>query len=63
MAREIYGAIIKAAKKGAGLRLTAAEVRELASDSAIETVAANRQDGIEGDDRVMPGFSSTPIPK
>jgi hypothetical protein len=39
--RRVYVAIMKAADKGVGLRLTADEVSTLSFDSAIATAASN----------------------
>lgn len=44
MSRDIYIAIMVADAKGVGLRLTADEVGELASDEAIRTAALNGLD-------------------
>ncbi|MEH2508651.1 hypothetical protein V1291_000005 [Nitrobacteraceae bacterium AZCC 1564] len=41
MKRDIYIAIMRAAARGNGLRLTALEVADLAIDDAIATAAAN----------------------
>lgn len=41
MTRNVYIAIMKAARSGAGLRLTADECHQLSCDDAIETHAAN----------------------
>jgi hypothetical protein len=40
--REVYNAIMDAARRGAGLRLTAEEVRALSMDDAVATAAAER---------------------
>lgn len=40
-ARDIYIAIMRAAARGDGLRLTASECRDLSHDDAIQTAASN----------------------
>lgn len=45
--RNVYIAIMKAARSGAGMRLTADECHELACDDAIETHAGNCLDASE----------------
>jgi hypothetical protein len=47
MPRNVYIAIMKAARSGVGLRLTAAECHELSCDDAIETHAGNCLDASE----------------
>lgn len=41
MARNVYAAIMSAAKRGVGVRLTADECHALSLDDAISTAAAN----------------------
>lgn len=55
MGRSIYLAIMDAFERGAGLRLTANEVHELAQDSAIVTRAAVCLD--DDNDFLLDGFT------